>query len=63
MTQKRSIDRKTLSEMFAKGADRKMLEHEMFTLRIIECPNRAPIYQELIDYVDIDERYYRMASK
>ena len=63
MTQKRGIDRKTLSEMFAKGADRKMLEHEMFTLRIIECPNRAPIYQELIDYVDIDERYYRMASK
>ena len=63
MTQKRSIDRKTLSEMFTKGADRKMLEHEMFTLRIIECPNRAPIYQELIDYVDIDERYYRMASQ
>ena len=63
MTQKRSIDRKTLSEMFTKGADRKMLEHEMFTLRIIEYPNRAPIYQELIDYVDIDERYYRMASQ
>ena len=63
MAHNKTVDRKTLSDMFLKGADRKMLEHEMFTLRIIECPDRAPIYQELIDYVDIDERYYRMASQ
>ena len=63
MTQKRSIDRKTLSEMFTKGADRKMLEHEMFTLRIVEKPDREPIYRELMDYVEVDERYYRMASQ
>ena len=61
MARNKSIDRKTLSDMFLKGADRKMLEHEMFTLRIVEKPEREPIYRELIDYVDIDERYYRMA--
>ena len=63
MARSKSIDRKTLSDMFLKGADRKMLEHEMFTLRIVEKPEREPIYRELIDYVDIDERYYRMASQ
>ena len=63
MARNKSIDRKTLSDMFLKGADRKMLEHEMFTLRIVEKPEREPIYRELIDYVDIDERYYRMASQ
>ena len=63
MAHNKSIDRKTLSDMFLKGADRKMLEHEMFTLRIVEKPEREPIYRELIDYVDIDERYYRMASQ
>ena len=63
MARNKSIDRKTLSDMFLKGADRKMLEHEMFTLRIVEKPGREPIYRELIDYVDIDERYYRMASQ
>ena len=63
MARNKSIDRKTLSDMFLKGADRKMLEHEMFTLRIVEKPERERIYRELIDYVDIDERYYRMASQ
>ena len=63
MARNKSIDRKTLSDMFLKGADRKMLEHEMFTLRIVEKPEREPIYRELIDYVDIDEIYYRMASQ
>ena len=63
MARNKSIDRKSLSDMFLKGADRKMLEHEMFTLRIVEKPEREPIYRELIDYVDIDERYYRMASQ
>ena len=63
MARNKSIDRKTLSDMFLKGADRKMLEHEMFTLRIVEKPEREPIYRELIDYVDMDERYYRMASQ
>ena len=63
MARNKSIDRKTLSDMFLKGADRKMLEHEMFTLRIVEKPEREPIYRELIGYVDIDERYYRMASQ
>ena len=63
MARNKSIDRKTLSDMFLKGADRKMLEHEMFTLRSVEKPEREPIYRELIDYVDIDERYYRMASQ
>ena len=63
MARNKNIDRKTLSDMFLKGADRKMLEHEMFTLRIVEKPEREPIYRELIDYVDIDERYYRMASQ
>ena len=63
MARNKSIDRKTLSDMFLKGADRKMLEHEMFTLRIVEKPEREPIYRELIDYVNIDERYYRMASQ
>ena len=63
MARNKSIDRKTLSDMFLKGADRKMLEHEMFTLRIVEKPEREPIYRELINYVDIDERYYRMASQ
>ncbi|MGN0097936.1 MAG: hypothetical protein ACI38Y_01245 [Candidatus Methanomethylophilaceae archaeon] len=63
MSRSKNVDRKTLSDMFLKGADRKMLEHEMFTLRIVEDPEREPIYRELIDYVDVDERYYRMASQ
>ena len=63
MAHNKTVDRKTLSDMFLKGADRKMLEHEMFTLRIVEKPDREPIYRELMDYVEVDERYYRMASQ
>lgn len=63
MARNKSIDRKTLSDMFLKGADRKMTEHEAFSLRIVERPERESIYRELIDYVYIDERYYRMASQ
>ncbi len=63
MARNKSIDRKTLSDMFLKGADRKMTEHEAFSLRIVETPERESIYRELIDYVYIDERYYRMASQ
>ena len=63
MAHNKTVDRKTLSDMFLKGADRKMLEHEMFTLRIVEKPDREPIYRKLMDYVEVDERYYRMASQ
>ncbi len=63
MARNKSIDRKTLSDMFLKGADRKMTEHEAFSLRIVERPERESVYRELIDYVYIDERYYRMASQ
>lgn len=63
MARNKSIDRKTLSDMFLKGADRKMTEHEAFSLRIVERPGRESVYRELIDYVYIDERYYRMASQ
>lgn len=63
MARNKSIDRKTLSDMFLKGADRKMIEHEAFSLRIVERPERESVYRELIDYVYIDERYYRMASQ
>ena len=63
MAHNKTVDRKTLSDMFLKGADRKMLEHEMFTLRIVEKPDREPIYRGLMDYVEVDERYYRMASQ
>ena len=63
MAKKKTIDRKTLSEMFERGADRKMAEVQLFAMRVIENPDREPIYHELCDYADVDERYYRMAAK
>ena len=63
MAKKTVIDRKTLSEMFEKGAERKMAEHQLFAMLTVEHPDREPIYHELYDYVDVDERYYRMAAK
>lgn len=62
-SKKKSITRKELSDMFLKGADRKMQEYQLFGIRTIENPGREPIYHELCDYVEIDERYYRMASR
>lgn len=62
MSQKKSVDRKTLSEMFLKGADRKMHEHEYFSLKRMDNLGKEKIYHEFVDYVYIDERYYRMAA-
>ncbi len=47
--------------MFEEGADRKMVEREMFSFRTVEEPDKAETYMVLSDYADIDERYYRMA--
>lgn len=59
---KRNIDGATLAEMFRKGMDRKMMEREFFSLRALENPEKYEQYMELADYVDMDYRYYRMAS-
>ena len=62
MSQKKYIDRRDLAEMFRKGADRKMAEHQLFAMLAVEHPDRAALYHELFDYTDVDERYYRMAA-
>ena len=49
MTQKTRIDRRALSEMFEKGAERKMAEHQLFAMLTVEHPDREPIYHELYD--------------
>ncbi len=58
----RAITKEELAEMFKIGATRKLEEHELFTMRAINNPERADIYAELQTYVDIEWRYYDMAQ-
>ena len=58
----RAITKEELVELFRIGAIRKMEEHEIFVMRALEHPERAEIYSELQSYVDIESRYYDLAS-
>jgi hypothetical protein len=55
-------DRARMAEMFKEGYVRKMEERELFALRSIEDPSRRDLYSLLIDYLEVDMRYYTMAA-
>lgn len=55
-------ERNDLAEMFRKGVERKMAEKELFVMRSVETPGKSELYAKLIDYLDLDMRYYDMAS-
>ncbi len=56
------VSKEKLVEMFKAGATRKLEEHELFSMRAVERPERAGIYAELSTYVDIEWRYYDLAQ-
>ncbi len=56
------VSKERLVELFSEGATRKLEEHELFAMRIVENPQRESIYRELMTYVDVEWRYYDLAK-
>ena len=56
------VSKEKLVQMFKDGAVRKMEEHELFSMRAIENPERESIYADLSAYTDMECRYYDLAQ-
>lgn len=62
MKSKTTITRKELASKLTDSADRKMAERELFMMRSVEDPSRSDVYSELIDWLELDIRYHRLAA-
>ena len=57
---KQTITRAELATKFELGIERKKAEKQVFLLKAFENPEKGLIYQDIVDFLDYEIRYYRV---